>query len=404
MIYQRHMPREELFSAQLEMLMQNGQLPTVAAHLIAVAATLAMFWSFLDMFTLLLCAGGFLVLLLLRSLHMSRALSSHAYRDRPLRVYFWLVAGSGLTGLAWAGMYIFAANHLPITMQYTFLLMILMVTAISVGFSVIIREYFIIYLFTAVWPIAWWSLANYWEQPYNLVIGLSLLAFCAILVLVCDRLYRFFRNMLSLSWERENMSRELGQLTNSLRDRNRQLRSARAQLTDLANIDELTGLANRRRANAALQEEFTRALESRANLSLILLDVDNFKLYNDTYGHPAGDEVLRKLASIMLSVTGRARELVARFGGEEFLILLPGASAEAADRAAERLRLLVEATGIPHGAPGAGPVITVSQGLITVLPAPGMDAYELIARADEALYAAKQDGRNRVATVALVSA
>lgn len=400
MIYQPHMPREELFSAQLEMLVQNGQLPTVAAHLIGVAATIVMFWPFLDTITVLLCGGAFLVLLLVRSLHMSCTLATHAYRSRPLRVYVWLLAGAGLTGLAWAAMYIFAAKHLPITMQYTFLLMIMMITAISVGFSVIIREYFIIYLFSAVWPIAWWSLAHYWEEPYNLVIGLSLLAFCAVLLVVCDRLYQFFRNMLSLSWERETMSRELGQLTNSLRDRNRQLRSARAQLTDLANIDELTGLANRRRANAALQEELDRACETRANLSVILLDVDNFKLYNDNHGHPAGDKVLKKLAGIMLSVTGRARELVARYGGEEFVILLPGASAEAAYRTAERLQLLVESSAIAHGADGAGSVITVSQGVVTVLAEPGMEPHQLVARADEALYAAKQEGRNRVVVAA----
>ena len=396
MIYQRYMPREELFSAQVEMLMQNGQLPTVAAHLIGVGAAIAMFWPFLDLLTVLLCAGAFLVMLLLRSLYMSRALASHAYRDNPRRVYGWLLVGSAVTGLAWSGVYIVATSHLPITMQYTFLLMILMVTAVSVGFSVILREYFIIYLFTAIWPIAWWSLAHYWEQPYNLVIGLSLLACCALLVLVSDRLYRFFRNMISLSWERESMSRELGQLTTSLRDRNRLLRSARAQLTDLAHIDELTGLANRRRANAALREELERACAGRSNLSLVMLDVDNFKLYNDTFGHPAGDDVLKKLATVMLGVAGRARELVARFGGEEFILLLPGASAEAAGRTAERLRMLVEAAAIPHGAPGAGQVITVSQGVVSVLPERGLEPEELISRADEALYRAKQAGRNRV--------
>ncbi|MFV8819262.1 GGDEF domain-containing protein [Haliea sp. E17] len=400
MIYQRHIPREELFSAQLEMLMQNGQLPTVAAHLIGVGAAMVMFWPFMETSTVLLSAGAFLVLLLLRSLHMSRALASRAYRDHPGWVYCWLLLGSAATGLAWAGVYILAAHHVPITMQYTFLLMILMITAVSVGFSVIIREYFIVFLFTAVWPIAWWSLYRFWEQPYNLVIGLSLLAFCALLVVICNRAYSFFCNMISLGWERESMSRELGQLTTSLRDRNRQLRSARAQLTDLANIDELTGLANRRRVNVALQEELERACESRSNLSLIMLDVDFFKPYNDTYGHPAGDQVLKQLAEIMLGVTGRAGELVARYGGEEFILLLPGASSEAALRTAERLRLLVEAAAIPHGAGGAGQRITVSQGVVTVLPEDHTRMEHLLTQADEALYSAKQRGRNQVIAAA----
>jgi len=400
MIYQRHMPRAEMFAAQLEMLMQNGQLPTVVAHMIGVGAAIVMFWPFLGLTTVLLSAGLFLLLLLLRSLQMSHALASHAYRDRPTRVYGLLLLGSGATGAAWSGAYILAAQQLPITMQYTFLLMILMITAISVGFSVVIREYFIIYLFTAIWPIAWWSLAHYWDQPYNLVIGLALLAFCGVLLMVSDRLHRFFRNMLALSWERETMAQELGQLTHSLRDRNRELRSARAQLTDLANIDELTGLANRRRANQALEEEIGRAREGSSTLSLIMLDVDHFKLYNDNFGHPAGDSVLQQLSLIMLGVTGRARELVARFGGEEFILLLPGASAEAAQRTAEQLRLLVENAAIPHGAEGAGATITVSQGLVTVLPDLRTTPQDLLSRADEALYSAKQEGRNRVVAAA----
>ncbi|TGD75675.1 GGDEF domain-containing protein [Mangrovimicrobium sediminis] len=396
MIYQRYIPAHELFSAQLELLMQNGQLPTVAAHLIGVAAALAMFWPFLDPTAMLLWAGAFLALLLLRSLHMSRALSSHAYRIAPRWVYAWLVLGSAATGTIWSAVYIYAAHHVPITMQYTFLLLILMITAISVGFSVILREYFIVYLFTAIWPIAWWSLANYWEQPYNLVLGLVLLAFCALLVVICDRMYRSFRNMISLNWEREAMSRELGELTHSLRERNRQLRDARQQLTCLANIDELTGLGNRRMANSALNDEINRARRTGACLSLVMLDVDCFKAYNDTYGHPAGDRVLQRLADLMQRATTRAGELVARFGGEEFILILPGACAETALRTAERLRQLVEEEAIPHaGSPQFG-VITVSQGLLTLEPGTDAQPGELVSRADQALYRAKQLGRNRV--------
>ena len=99
-------------------------------------------------------------------------------------------------------------------MQYTLLLLIVMITAISVGFSVIIREYFIAYVFCALWPIAWWSLIHYWEQPYNMVIGLSLLAFCAVLVVICDRVYRSFRNMISRNW-RFRSRRELVKSPNS---------------------------------------------------------------------------------------------------------------------------------------------------------------------------------------------
>ncbi len=396
MIYQRYIPEEELFSAQLELLMQNGQLPTVAAHLIGVGATMAMFWPFLDITAILLWGSGFLVLLLLRSLHMSRSLASHAYRYQPRWVYAWLMLGAAATGCIWSSVYIFAAHYVPITLQYTFLLLILMITAISVGFSVILREYFLVYLFTALWPIAWWSLVDYQAQPYNLVIGLALLAFCGVLVVICDRMHRSFRNMIALNWERENMSRELGELTHSLRDRNRQLREARQQLTSLANVDELTGLGNRRMANQSLKEEMNRARRVQGVLSLIMLDVDHFKKYNDAYGHPAGDAVLKRLADLMNRAATRAGELVARYGGEEFVLVLPGATAESALRTAERVRQLIETEAIEH--PSAEPfgVITVSQGVLTV-GADGMThADELISRADKALYAAKAQGRNRV--------
>ncbi len=396
MIYQRRIPREELFSAQLELLMQNGQLATVTSHLIGVGATIAMFWPFMDITIILLWAAGFLILLLLRSLQMSNALVSRSYLTNPRGVYLRLLAGATATGAIWAGVYIFAAHHVPITMQYTFLLLIVMITAISVGFSVILREYFIAYLFAALWPIAWWSLVHYWEQPYNLLIGLSLLAFCAVLVVVCDRVYRSFRNMITLNWERETMSQELADLTTSLRDRNRQLRDARRQLTDLANIDELTGLGNRRMVNRALKEEINRARRSGGYVSLILLDVDFFKNYNDTYGHPAGDLVLQKLADLMQQASARAGEVVARFGGEEFILVLPGAAPDAALRTADRLKEMVEDERIPHESSGVADIITVSQGVVTVQPENDMLPGELISRADKALYKAKQEGRNRI--------
>lgn len=396
MIYQRHMPREELFSSQLEMLMQNGQLATVSAHLIGVAATMVMFWAFLDITTILLWGAAFLILLLMRSLHMSNALVNHRYRTHPRSVYWKLVLGAAATGAVWSAVYIFASTRVPITMQYTFLLLIVIITAISVGFSVIVREYFIAYVFTAIWPIAWWSLVHYWKEPYNLLIGLVLLAFCAVLMVVCDRVYRSFRNMISLNWEREAIAQELGDITTLLRDRNRQLRDARRQLTNLANIDELTGLGNRRMVNSALKLEINRARRTGAQLSVILMDVDYFKNYNDTYGHPAGDKVLQRLADIMQKATSRAGEVVARYGGEEFILILPGASRVSAMRTANRLKELVEREAIPHESSGVSDVITVSQGLITVRLETDLSPGELVQKADKALYQAKEGGRNAI--------
>jgi diguanylate cyclase (GGDEF)-like protein len=397
MIYQRHIPREELFVAQLEALMQNGRVATLSAHLVGVIATVLLFWQYLPLSVILLWAAGFVILLLLRSLQMSNALVERTFQSRPMRVYWQLIVGAVATGAVWAAAYIYAASRVPITMQYTFLLIVVMITAFSVGYSVVIREYFIAYVFSALWPIAWWSLVHYWEQPYNLLIGLLLLAFCALLVSVSDRVYESLKNMISLNWERESIAQELGDLTTSLRDRNRQLMDARRQLTDLANVDELTGLGNRRLVNKVLQEEINRARRAGTFLSLILLDVDYFKDYNDNYGHPAGDAVLERLADLMQQATSRAGEVVGRYGGEEFILILPGASAEAALRTAQRLQEMVIADAIPHSASQVADVITVSQGVVSVTPDAELTPGDVVKRADTALYQAKHQGRNGIA-------
>jgi diguanylate cyclase (GGDEF)-like protein len=378
------------------MLLQSGRLATFIMHLVGVVAVIAMFWPFTDVRTMLFWAAAFLLLLLVRSLLMSRALVERSYQNRPGHVYWQLIIGAALTGAVWSAAYIYAAQSVPVTMQYVFLLLIVMTTAFSLGFSAAVREYYIAYVITSLWPIAWWSLVHYWDQPYNLLIGLALLAFCALLIYVCDQTYKSFRNMISLTWEREHIAQELGRLTVSLRDRNRQLRDARRQLTDLANVDELTGLANRRRVNTVLKQEINRARRAGIDLSVILLDVDYFKNYNDNYGHPAGDEVLKKLADIMQRSSTRAGELVARYGGEEFIILLPGASAEDALRFASRLKDMIAQARIPHATSSVAEHLTICQGVITARPDHDHQPAELIKQADKALYRAKAAGRNAI--------
>ncbi len=396
MIYQRHIPEEELFVAQLEALMQNGRAATLGAQLVGLAATVILFWQYLPLTVTLLWAAGFFILLLLRSLHMSNVLVERRYQARPRRVYWQLLAGSALTGAIWAAVYMYAASRVPATLQYMFLLVIVMMAAFSLGYSVIIREYFVVYVFACLWPIGWWSLVHYWDESFNLLIGLLLLAFCALLVAVSDRVYLSFRNMISLNWERETMAQELGDLTISLRDRNRQLRDARRLLTDLANVDELTGLGNRRLVNKVLRDEINRARRGNTSLSVILMDVDYFKDYNDHYGHPAGDAVLKRLADLMERATARAGEVVGRYGGEEFILVLPGASIHSALRTAERLKELVVAEAIPHEKSAIGGIITVSQGVVSVMPEAELTPTDLIKRADKALYQSKHKGRNTI--------
>jgi len=396
MIYQRYIPNEELFASQLEMVMQNGRVTSIVANLLGVLAVLALFWQFLPFTWLLLWASSVLILLLVRSLFMSNALVERHYQSNPARVYWGLLLGATLTGLVWSSAFIVMAPRVPDTLQQMFLLMILMITLLSVSATLALREYFLAQLYAALWPIGWWCLVHYWQGPFNLLIGFVILGVCALMLVVSQRVHSSIRNLISVNWQRETMSQELANLTDSLRDRNRQLRDARRQLTDLANVDELTGLGNRRLVNRVLQEEINRARRNGGSLAVILLDVDYFKPYNDTYGHVAGDKVLQQLADVMQRALTRAGEVVARYGGEEFILILPGANEETARRTAERLRQLVIEEHIPHGESPVAPCITVSQGLVALSPNGELIPGDLVRMADKALYRAKDEGRNAI--------
>ncbi|WP_407051069.1 diguanylate cyclase [Methyloraptor flagellatus] len=169
-----------------------------------------------------------------------------------------------------------------------------------------------------------------------------------------------------------------------------------AQLADLATSDALTGIANRRRFDEAMEAEWRRCRRRQTCLSVLLVDVDRFKALNDHLGHAAGDVALRGIAQALASAVPRADDLVARYGGEEFAVLLPDTDEAQAAQIAEVIRATVEAAGISHPtAPGGR--VTVSVGTATASPNHAFATIEtLLAASDSALYRAKRDGRNRV--------
>jgi len=172
-----------------------------------------------------------------------------------------------------------------------------------------------------------------------------------------------------------------------------ELREARGRLEIMASTDELTGIANRRAALSRLQEALARCARVRENLVLLMLDVDHFKKLNDTYGHAAGDAVLREF---VLRVKSQLREydVLGRIGGEEFLAVLPGITLEVGISVAERVRQAVDST--PFLVPGAEIAATVSLGLSAANPDAVPTVDTLMQIADEALYQAKKNGRNQV--------
>ena len=168
-------------------------------------------------------------------------------------------------------------------------------------------------------------------------------------------------------------------------------------LRSQALIDGLTGVANRRRFDEALQAEWRRCQRNQLPLALLMMDIDHFKLYNDHYGHQAGDDCLRAVAAVLKAHLFRAHDLCARYGGEEFVCLLPECAAESASAKAEELRQAVVNLGLPHQTSPTAAEVTISLGLAAVIPDEcEHGAEDLLKAADSALYLAKRGGRNQV--------
>lgn len=189
---------------------------------------------------------------------------------------------------------------------------------------------------------------------------------------------------------------EVAEKSTALERANTQLREANESLRRLSYLDGLTGVANRRRFDQSLRSEWRRARRERSELALLLLDIDDFKNFNDGYGHVAGDDCLQRIAAALSEVMAVTDGLLARYGGEEFSVLLPRTEAASAVRLAEQLHASVSALGIPHRFARASQHVSVSIGVAVLTPEMRILPSDFVRRADRALYAAKAEGRNRV--------
>ena len=167
------------------------------------------------------------------------------------------------------------------------------------------------------------------------------------------------------------------------------------ELEDLSYKDGLTGVANRRMFNSTLEIEWNNARRSQQPLSVILLDIDFFKQYNDHYGHIKGDDCLKRVGQVLSLAATRPRDFIARFGGEEFVLVLPETDAKAAEKVAERCRSLVLKQQIPHESSTVSKVLTISLGVGTIVPTAEDRPEHFIDAVDKLLYRAKHNGRNR---------
>ncbi|MBT0664107.1 PleD family two-component system response regulator [Geobacter pelophilus] len=183
-----------------------------------------------------------------------------------------------------------------------------------------------------------------------------------------------------------------------LRVRNQlELKRQRDLLGRLSCMDGLTGLHNRRGFDEFIDREWRRAIRNRSPMSIIMIDIDHFKDYNDAYGHLAGDDCLKRVAYLLEASLERPADFIARYGGEEFICVLPDTEMPGTLVLAEKLRLAIESAAIPHQFSMVAPCVTISLGAISEIPSPASDSKELLNRADKLLYLAKRKGRNQVA-------
>ena len=390
------MPKEQLFAAQLELLMGNLAAGTVIAHGAGVVVTIMLLSAMVKPEFLFSWAACMFAIILLRSRHMHVCLRDGRHRSNPRKICWQLIAGVSLNGLAWTAAYLYVASIAPVSIQYIFLLIVVLVASLALGAGVVVREYYIAYILCTLFPIGWWNLLRYWEYPYNVVVGMILLVASGVLIFTSNRIYGFYSNLLVLNWEKDARVEESTALAEDLSERNAELDEVRKRLTEQARVDELTGLYNRRALNERLESELKRCSRFSSPLSVIMIDVDYFKNYNDNYGHPAGDVVLQRLAAVLKETANRAGDVAARYGGEEFMLVLPATDAMAVHALAARIRQALVEQAMEHGYSITSKFITVSQGLATADPKERLTSHELVARVDEALYAAKAGGRDAI--------
>ena len=181
----------------------------------------------------------------------------------------------------------------------------------------------------------------------------------------------------------------------ALREAEYNLRLVNQELEKQVNTDGLTQIANRRCFDHCLEQEWQRLYREQQPLSLLLFDVDYFKLYNDSYGHQLGDECLIKIAQSVQEIVCRPADLVARYGGEEFAVILPNTDLPGAMAIAQRIHATIQDLAIPHQASKIGNLVTISLGITSLIPSPVLSAIDMIEQADQALYRAKEQGRNQ---------
>lgn len=291
---------------------------------------------------------------------------------------------TGLSGLAWGmgGLFVVKATPLGMVVTITAIQAMIMGGALTLGAFL---PAFYAFSLPAIFPLV--AALALTGGTANIALALYSAIFLILVSDIAKRLNNSLRQVWTLTFEKEDLLMALTK--------------AHDQQAALANTDGLTSIANRRRFDEVLELEYARFSRTSLPLSLLILDVDHFKAFNDTYGHVAGDETLKSIARILKDELNRASDMPARYGGEEFAGILPDTDHAGAVRVAELIREAVEKLQICHARSPIADHVTVSLGVVTYTGSGCRPSANLISVADQCLYQAKQKGRNRVVSTCL---
>lgn len=323
------------------------------------------------------------ITLLLRHQLYSRFKKNHHENIRPekwLQRYFLLTLFSGIS-IGSLGLANFATDDYATQTILMFSLAILI--SIAVATLSCDHKIFMSFALPVVLPFAFHEIL--FATAANAGLGALVLLFTAIITVLTDRMQLSLKSSLAIRYENSLLLDDLIKTKTKLEDKNQQLEITSRE-------DYLTGLANRRYFDTYMQKEWNKAIRYQREISVVLIDVDQFKAYNDNYGHLAGDECLKIVAETLKATLSRPSDLAARYGGEEFIIVLPDTDIHGAEAVAERVRLLLNKINVPHEHSATAGHVTISAGVASATPDRKSLLNRLIADADSAMYRAKASG------------
>lgn len=365
---------------QIRLLYHQAAVVQVLGVFTAIACVV-MFWEVADHAMLGLWLAALVVATLIRlaanMIFLQHKITDHHVMEKWGRGY---VAGAFISGVIWALLCVFFDPAWPAPYQIILFAIYTGITASSFNTNSAYFAAFPAFYLPPVAALVYIMLTHTGEGLLTLA---ALFVIYAMLMYVTAlKLNNQLAQSLEIRFENERLAEKLA-ISNQ-------------RLAHLADTDELTGLFNRRSMDRCLMNEWNRHFRTKMPLSLIYLDLDYFKQYNDTYGHDGGDQCLVQLAQILRKHTQRSSDMAARFGGEEFAIILPDTSEEDAARIAAGVIADIEALQLPHANSSVAQYVTTSMGLATITPAQPDDDQRLRLDADFALYQAKNSGRNRL--------